>query len=138
MLVHNYYIFAELLWCVLASAFFFIFPSSANNGDWNFYSAPPPSKSFLRPWSMLIFSKIFHRRDMNYNLQSNSEPNLGSFASMEVNVFPTYVLKCGYVTTKVFKPSRKVLQSDPKRFPYRQWKKHVSNLGLITIPLWFF
>ena len=90
-----------------------------------------------------IFSEIFHRRDINYNLRINSDfaiPNVRSvFHGSEIisylgpKIWDIVPLELKELTSAAFK--KVIKEWKPKNCPCRLCKKYVSNLGFITVTL---
>ena len=90
-----------------------------------------------------IFSEIFHRRDINYNLRINSDfaiPNVRSvFHGSEIisylgpKIWDIVPLELKELTSVAFK--KVIKEWKPKNCPCRLCKKYVSNLGFITVTL---
>ena len=89
-----------------------------------------------------IFSEIFHRRDINYNLRINSDfamPNVMSvfhgsesisYLGPKIDIVP-FELK--ELTSVVVAFKKGIKERKPKNCPCRLYKKYVSNLGFITV-----
>ena len=89
-----------------------------------------------------ILSEIFHRRDINYNLQINSDfakPNVrsvfqesGSSSYLGPKIWDIVPLELKELTSVVgFKKCIK--EWKPKNCPCRLCKMYISNLGFITV-----
>ena len=89
-----------------------------------------------------IFSEIFHRRDINYNLRINSDFAMSNVRSvfhrsksisyLVPNIWDIVPLELKKLTSAVaFKKGIKEWR--PENCPCRQCKKYVFNLGFITV-----
>ena len=89
-----------------------------------------------------IFSKIFHRCNINYNLQINSAfamPNVKSvfhgsesISYLGPKIWDIVLLEMKELPSVV--PFKKDIKEwKPKNCPCRLCKKYVSNLGFITV-----
>ena len=81
-----------------------------------------------------IFSVLFRRRDINYNLRSNSNfavPNVKSVFHGSESIWDIVPLELKQLTSlNAFKKGIKKWQ--PKNCPCRLCKQYLSNLGFIT------
>ena len=89
-----------------------------------------------------IFSEIFHRRDINYNLRINSDlamPNVRSvfhgtesILYLRLKIWDTVPSELKE-STSVVAFRKGIKEWKVKNCPCRLCNKHVSNLGLITV-----
>ena len=90
-----------------------------------------------------IFSEIFHRRDINYNLRINSDfamPNVmsvfhgsESISYLGPKIWDIVPFKLKELTSVVVAFKKGIKEWKPKNCPCRLYKKYVSNLGFITV-----
>ena len=90
-----------------------------------------------------IFSEIFHRRDINYNLRINSDfamPNVmsvfhgsQSISYLGPKIWDIVPFELKELTSVVAAFKKGINEWKPKNCPCRLYKKYVSNLGFITV-----
>ena len=90
-----------------------------------------------------IFSEIFHRRDINYNLRINSDfamPNVmsvfhgsESISYLGPKIWDIVPFELKELTSVVAAFKKGINEWKPKNCPCRLYKKYVSNLGFITV-----
>ena len=90
-----------------------------------------------------IFSEIFHRRDINYNLRINSDfamPNVmsvfhgsESISYLGPKIWDIVPFELKELTSVVAAFKKGINEWKPKNCPCRLYKKYVSNLEFITV-----